>query len=179
MKNLTLLSALFAMAVLFIANIQSPYVTFPEEAPGELTFIGNAGSDQVFSLERWKFSKVENADQPENIVVVAEFDLTSMEGGWPDLLKSIKKKKDYFYIKKYKTASVKIEGATANEDGSYNTDAVLTLKGKTKKVPMTFTISDEAPYHIEAEGVVMRRKFGFTGGGPKNEVPVKVSADLE
>jgi polyisoprenoid-binding protein YceI len=167
------------VALLFIAHIESPYVSFPEEAPGTLTFIGNAGSDQVFTVERWKFSKVENAAQPESILVEAQLDITSIQCGWADLLKGVKKKKDYFYVKKFKTASVQIEGATANKDGSYSTDALLTLKGKTKKVPMTFTISEEAPYHIEAEGVVMRRKFGFTGGGPKDEVPVKVSADLE
>jgi polyisoprenoid-binding protein YceI len=177
MRILILVSALFAL--LFIANIESPYVSFPEETPGKLTFIGNAGSDQVFTVERWKFSKVENADQPENILVEAEFDITSINCGWGDLLKGVKYKKDYFYVNKFKTASVKIEGATANDDGSYTTEAVLTLKGKTKNVPMTFTISDEAPYHIEAEGVVVRKKFGFNGKGPKNEVPVKVSADLE
>ncbi|MEZ4686700.1 MAG: YceI family protein [Bacteroidia bacterium] len=176
MKNLLVLAALFP--ILFIAHIQSPFVHFPAETPGSITFIGNAGSDQEFTVERWKFSKVENAGQPEKIRVEAEMDMTSIRCDWADLLKGVKDKKDYFYVKKYKTASVTINGAKANADGSYSTDAELTLRGKTKTVPLTFSISKEAPFHIEAQGIVMRRKFGFTGGGPRDEVPVKVSADL-
>ena len=176
MKNIIILFAL--LSALLIANIQSPYVYFPAETPGTLSFIGNAGSDQEFTVERWKFTRVNHADNPEMIEVEAELDITSINCGWKDLLNGVRDKKDYFYVQKFKTASVKIEGASLNEDGSYSTHAALTLKGKTKKVPMTFTISKEPPYHIEAEGVVLRRKFGFTGGGPKNEVPVRVSADL-
>lgn len=179
MKRLLFISILGLFFVCSTALTDSAFVSFSDETPGSLTFTANAGSDQLFTVERWKFSKVENAHDPENILLEAEFDIASISNGWTDMLQSVKKKKDYFHVSKFKVASVKIEGAVANDDGSYSTDAVLTLKGISKEVPLTFTISTEAPYHVEAEGVVKRKKFGFKGKGPKNEVPVKISADLE
>ncbi|MFK7971707.1 MAG: YceI family protein [Bacteroidia bacterium] len=178
MKRFFIIAPLLIALISLLAYTDSPYINFPDKAPGKLSFIGNAGSDQVFSVERWKFSKVENANDPENIQIQAELDISSLACSWDDLLQSVKKKKDYFNVSKFKVASVSIEGAKANDDGSYTADAMLSLKGVTKKVPVNFTISDEAPYHIEASAVVKRKKFGFNGGGPKNEVPVTISADL-
>ncbi len=56
---------------------------------------------------------------------------------------------------------------------------MLTLKGISQPVTLTFTISEEAPYEIHAEGVIQRRNFRFTGNGPLDEVPVKVDAVLQ
>ncbi|MEM9260022.1 MAG: YceI family protein [Bacteroidota bacterium] len=157
----------------------SPVVSFPTEAPGTITFIGNAGSDNTFTVNRWKFDQLENLVDPTNIKVAATLDMTSITTGWKDLEKNLHKKKEYFNSKKFNTAQVKIEGATLQEDGSYLAEALLSLKGVQRAVPITFTLTGSGPYQLEAKATVMRRKFKFTGNGPKDEVPVMVSAALE
>ena len=150
----------------------------PEETPGTIEFIGDAGSPNVMTFERWGFTRVENADTPENIQVEALFDVRTLKCDWKDLQNSLLKKKDYFFARKFPEASLLINGATAQEDGSYMTQAELTLKGVTQTVELNFTISEEKPHTVHAEGVVQRRLFKFTGDGPNDEVPVVVDAVL-
>ena len=150
-----------------------------ETSPGTIEAIGNAGSDQVFSFRKWSFTKanVPNGNF-EEVEVEVEINTSSVETGWKKLEKSVKKKTDYFYVKKFPKATISIDGAEKQADGSFMTEAELTLKGITKKVPLTFTVSSKQPYRIKGEGVIKRRKFGFTGGGPKNEVPVSFDVIL-
>ena len=148
-------------------------------APGTIEFIGDAGTPNVFTFENWGFTKIENAGDPENIRVEAVFDVRSLKCDWKELEESILKKKDYFFVKKFPEARLSINGAVATEEGKYTTEALLTLKGISKKVKLVFTISEEAPYTVHAEGVIQRRIFKFTGDGPEEEVPVKVDAVLE
>ncbi|MCB0564551.1 MAG: YceI family protein [Phaeodactylibacter sp.] len=148
-------------------------------APGTIEFIGDAGTPNVFTFENWGFTKIENAGDPENIRVEAVFDVRSLKCDWKELEESILKKKDYFFVKKFPEARLSINGAVATEEGKYTTEALLTLKGISKKVKLVFKISEEAPYTVHAEGVIQRRIFKFTGDGPEEEVPVKVDAVLE
>ncbi|MCB0548364.1 MAG: YceI family protein [Phaeodactylibacter sp.] len=148
-------------------------------APGTIEFIGDAGSPNVFTFENWGFTRVENADDPENIKLEAVFDVRSLQCSWKDLEQSLLKKKDYFFVKKFPEARLSVDGATPLADGRYRTEATLTLKGTSRNVELVFTISEEAPYRVKAEGVVQRRLFKFSGNGPKDEVPVKVDAVLE
>lgn len=144
-----------------------------KDTPGLIQAIGNAGSDQFFTFRKWDFTKVEMPnEQVENIQLELEINTSSISCDWKDLEKGVKKKKDYFFIKKFPKATVSINGATANNNGTYTADAVLTLKTHTRAVPVTFTISDTKPYQVKGEGVITRQDFGFTGGGPKDEVPV-------
>ncbi|MEM9836353.1 MAG: YceI family protein, partial [Bacteroidota bacterium] len=156
-------------------------ILFPEEAPGALTFIGNAGSDNLFTVNKWKFTRVENPDQPTEIGVTAILDMTSITCDWKDLQRNLHKKKDYFYSKKWKTATITIDGAELQEDNIYQAIARLEIKGITKDIPIDFTITgdDTEGYSVDASATVMRRKWKFTGGGPKEEVPVMVAAKLE
>jgi polyisoprenoid-binding protein YceI len=72
-----------------------------------------------------------------------------------------------------------IDGAEAIGDGQYRTDAELTLKGVTKSVALTFTLTEtDGIFHVDARGELKRQDFKFTGGGPKNMVPLTVAADL-
>ncbi|MEM6726781.1 MAG: YceI family protein [Bacteroidota bacterium] len=143
------------------------------ETPGTLTFIGDAGSPNLFTINRWE---IENAKLPGGDFTQVKADIlidaTSFTGDWKDLEYSIKKKKDYFYIKKFPKATVKINGAEQQDDGSYTTEASVTLKGKTKKVALTFTVSETPPYQVVGGGVIQRRQFNFSGDGQKEEVPV-------
>jgi polyisoprenoid-binding protein YceI len=173
----TTLLALVALTLLsFTAQ---DFYQYEGETPGTLTAIGDAGSPNVFTFERWHFASIEMpGEDPTQIQAVIEIDVTSAVCDWKDLETSIKKKKDYFYIKKFPKAMVTINGATRQEDGSYRTDALLSLKGVEKSVPLSFTISTTKPYQIIGEGVIMRREFRFSGDGPKEEVPIAFTATL-
>lgn len=170
-----LAAATISLAFLYAA---SPTIVFPAEAPGEITFIGNAGSDNVFTVNNWKFDRLENLSSPENITVTAVLDMTSITCDWKDLEQNLHKKKDYFYSKKFSTATIQIDGAEKQEDGSYQATATLSMKGVSKELPLSFTLSGSGPYELTAQATVDRRKFKFTGNGPKDEVPVTVKATL-
>lgn len=172
--------AAIATAVFFLAFKPSPTAGMSvKDTPGWIQAIGNAGSDQVFTFEKWQFTKAKmKDDKVENLELEAEIDCTSLTGDWEDLVKSIKKKKDYFHVSKFPTAKVVIDGAEDQGDGTWMTKAEVTIKKFAKEVPLTFTISDEKPYIVKGNGELKRRKFGFTGGGPKNEVPVSFEATL-
>ena len=146
------------------------------DTPGIIQAIGEAGSPNVFTFKKWEFTKVEMPENKvENIKVEIEINTSSLTTEWKDLEKNIKKKKDYFYIKKFPKALVKIDGATAKEDGSYTTEALLTLKGVTKPITLSFTMDGNK---VKGSGVIMRRNFKFTGDGPKDEVPISFEATL-
>ncbi|MEM9985192.1 MAG: YceI family protein [Bacteroidota bacterium] len=150
-----------------------------DSAPGLIQAIGDAGSPQVFTFEKWEFTEASMAEgKIENIQLAIEINTSSLTCDWKDLQNNIRKKKDYFYVKKFPTAKVVIDGATRQADGSYTTEAMLTLKKKTKPVTLTFSISEEAPYQVKGEGLIIRQDFGFTGGGPKDEVPINFDVTL-
>ena len=149
------------------------------DTPGTLQFVGNAGQATTFTVEQWSFGKVEmKGDSVQNIYAEIEMNTSSINASWKDLVDNIKKKKDYFYVKNFPKATVIINGAKKMDDGSYETDAKLTLRGIEKPVKLTFTISAEKPYKVIGSGTITRQDFGFTGGGPKNDVPVSFEATL-
>ncbi|MEL6650464.1 MAG: YceI family protein [Bacteroidota bacterium] len=171
-------STVFSTALLMIGLFCSAFVGYESngDTPGTIEFIGDAGSPNVMTFARWQFTRVDLPQgNVEAIDLALEINTSSMQTSWKDLEKSLKKKKDYFYIKKFPTATVEIKGAQALADGRYQTDAVLTLKGISKVVPLTFSIDGN---HVVGEGTIMRREFDFTGDGPKDEVPVSFDVYL-
>lgn len=149
------------------------------EAPGLIEFIGDAGSPNVFVFRKWALDEVKIPQGDlEKVQIKLTIQTGSLETQWKDLEKNIRKKKDYFYAKKFPRATVSINGAKKMKDGSYTTAAMLTLKGITKPVTLSFTASDTAPYHIKGNGIITRQNFKFTGGGPKDEVPVNFEIEL-
>lgn len=174
-------SFLFVFTLIAFTTLytSSPTVSFPGEAPGAITFIGNAGGDNLFTVQHWKFDRLGNLSDPENIQVTAILDMTSITCDWKDLEKNLHKKKDYFHSKKFSTAQLTIDGATVQADGSYLAQAELSLKGVSRSIPLSFTLTGSGPYELEASATVERRQFRFTGNGPKDEVPVMVTATLE
>ncbi|MEM6396871.1 MAG: YceI family protein [Bacteroidota bacterium] len=153
---------------------------YPDKPPGTITFIGDAGNPNEFTVEQWKFSRVENLDNPAEIGITAVLDMRSITCDWKDLEKNLHKKKDYFNSRRYQTAMIIVDGAEQQEDGSYIAEAMLELKGKRKAIPISFTLdeNEEGIPTVAAESVVMRRKWDFSGNGPKDEVPVTVNAEL-
>lgn len=170
MKKITYFLPVFCLVFFAFTSIE---IGTTGETPGTIQAIGNAGSDQVFTFQKWQFTKSEMPENNiENISLEIEINTSSLTCDWKDLEQNVKKKKDYFFIKKFPKATVKIEGAEPLGDGKYRTNADLTLKGKTNPVELIFTISEEAPYQVKGEGVILRRKFGFSGNGPADEVPI-------
>ncbi|MEM0997796.1 MAG: YceI family protein [Bacteroidota bacterium] len=166
-------------ALLFLAFDQSTSMPDLGEAPGTIEFIGDAGSPNKMYFEKWNFTEASMADdQIENLHLVATIDISSIKGDWKDLVKSIKKKKDYFNVADFPTAQVEVKGAEKQADGSYNSEVMLTLKKFTKPVLVNFTMTEEKPYVVEGTAEITRKKFGFTGKGPKPTVPVTFMATL-
>ncbi|MTB51086.1 YceI family protein [Lewinella sp. W8] len=158
----------------------SPTIIFPATAPGSITFVGNAGSDQVFTVNTWKFDEISGLENPTNIKAIAVLDMTSITCDWKDLEKSLHKKKDYFHSKKFNTATIIIDGAEAAEEaGTYTANGKVSIKGVTRSIPIEFSLTGEGPYQLEAKASINRQQFKFTGGGPKDIVPVMVSATIE
>ncbi|MEM9858853.1 MAG: YceI family protein [Bacteroidota bacterium] len=151
-----------------------------EEPPGVIQAIGNAGSDQVFTFKKWKIEKLkwEEPGDYEGIYLEVLIDCKSLTTDWKDLEKNIRKKKDYFYVKKFPTAKVIVKGAQKISDQEYTAEMELTLKGVTKVVPVTFLTDASNHLKISGTGEINRRKFKFTGGGPKNEVPLSFEITL-
>lgn len=150
-----------------------------EEPPGEIQVIGNAGGERVFTMKKWKINSLQwEPGDYESISIEILIDCKSLTHDWKDLEKNIKKKKDYFYVKKFPTALVKINGATKMEENKYSAEMELTLKGVTRSVPLTFSVDDVENFKISGEGELNRRKFKFNGGGPENEVPLRFNMTL-
>ena len=139
MKKFILLSTL---AVFLFAFTQVERATIGD-SPGTIQAIGDAGSPNIFTFQKWKFINVEMLeDKVENIKLSIEINTSSLTCDWKDLEKNIRSKKDYFYVKKFPKATIAIDGAKRLVDGSYQTTAMLTLKKNTKPVELTFTISE-------------------------------------
>lgn len=148
-------------------------------APGTIQFMGDAGQATTFTVEDWKFTKVSmKDDKVENVAVEIEMETSSISASWKELVQSIKKKPDYFHVKSFPKASVAVNGASKNADGSYSTTAQITIKKVTKPVTLNFTISETKPYKIKGTGTIIRQDFDFNGGGPKDEVPLMFEAVL-
>lgn len=175
-------SILLWVLTLSLGLFFSSFISYEDgtmETPGQIEFIGDAGSPNVFVFRKWAIDEVRIPDgNMEKVQVKLTIQTGSLETQWKDLEKNIRKKKDYFYIKKFPRASVTIDGAQKMADGSYTTKALLTLKGVTKPVELSFTASDTAPYSIKGSGTIIRQKFKFNGGGPKDEVPVNFELTL-
>ncbi len=186
LRIITLGILINAMALIFACTqskeTMSPPTVSPAEwpaAPGVISAIGSAGGANTFTFEKWRFTKAEMPDDKiENISLAIEISTASLTTDWKDLEKSIRSKKDYFYASKFPIARVSIDGATAQGDGKYTCDALVTLKGVSKTVPLTFQISDSKPYQVKGEGLIFRSKFKFTGKGADEKVPLSFEVTL-
>jgi len=174
----TLLAAtvIFSMFNFSIDHSQLEELT-TGEPPGTIQFIGNAGSNNVFTIEHWNFTKAENLNTPEKIKIEAILDMRSITTKWKELEQSLLSKKDYFYVKKFPEARISINGSQKTSNG-YKTTALLTLKGIEKDIQLDFTISEKSPFEINASGIVNRLDFKFKDKGPKDEVPVTIKATI-
>ena len=181
MKNFFVLCfAALGTALLLFAFTNDPGPSIaPGEVPGTIEMTAKTQGETKLYFDKWQFESFSlKKGAVEKIKADVLIDTRSLSSEWTDLVKSIKKKPDYFYVKKFPTARVKVNGAQATEDGKWMTEAKVTIKDQTHLVPLTFTISEEAPYDIVGDAVILRKKFDFTGDGPKWEVPVHFEATV-
>lgn len=174
------LLALILIGAFFAWAFNDPYAfKLDEEPPGTINVTGIAGSPKVFEFKKWKINKFDwQQDDFETINIEVLIDCKSLSHEWKDLEKNIKKKKDYFYVKKFPTAMAKVTGASRNEDGSYSAIMELSLKGVVREVPIQFEVVSSAPFRVVGQGELNRRNFKFNGGGPQDIVPLNFDITL-
>lgn len=144
--------------------------------PGTIQFTGDAGSPNVFTVMDWRFTQAEIPEGDiEQIKVALILNTASITTDWKDLEKSVLKKKDYFYVKLFPEATILIDGAEKIDEQTYQTEAMLTLKGISNPVKLTFTLEQN---HVVGKGVITRELFKFNGEGPKSQVPVSFDVYL-
>jgi polyisoprenoid-binding protein YceI len=179
MKKQNVLIGACAIGLILILSSFITYESGAFATPGTIEFIGDAGSPNVFVFRKWAFDEIKVPDgKLEEMQIALTIQTGSLETQWKDLEKNIRTKKDYFYVKKFPRATIKIDGAEKQPDGSYTTEAMLTLKGVTKPVKLAFSASETVPYQIKGTGVITRQQFKFTDGGPKDEVPISFDITL-
>ncbi len=171
MKKVLIISAITVAIVTFFSSFVG--IRTAKEAPGKIQFTTNAGSDQLFTINEWRFTNFDlQKDAVEKMNIELTMDMGSLSCDWKDLEKSVKKKHDYFYVKNFPTAKISIKGATKKADGNYECNATLTLKSIMKPILLTFSVKEENGLHVIGTGTVNRRDFDFTGSGPQDEIPV-------
>lgn len=91
---------------------------------------------------------------------------------------------DYFNAQQYPTITFKSSKLTKNADGTYAADGELTLRGVTKPLTVTLSVSEEkqgmrggAVRGVETTFTIKRSEFGMTSGipGVSDEVTLMVS----
>ncbi len=142
------------------ANEVKQAIEFNEPAPGKLKWISNAGWEAIGTFDRWKF---ESVDVPDNDFsrVKAEIlvDLMSVKHEKKGLENHLKED-DYLGAVSDNVARISIDGATTNDRGGFNANTILTLKGVTKEVPVSFRVMKSMPARVVGEGMLMREDFG-------------------
>lgn len=164
MKNiiiLTLVSILFSPQFITAQNW-----TFQAEK-SQLKWAGKAAFS-TYTLEgRIDLKSAEIQTSEDNIQVgTFIFDMKSMNGEIKDLIKHLKSK-DFFEVKKYKTATFELKEMSINDKGESIAKGELTIKGKTK--PIEFVINSrnvDNQLTIKGKAIVNRTEYGITFNSP-------------
>lgn len=94
------------------------------------------------------------------------FDMKSMDGASKDLIKHLKSK-DFFEVKKYKTATFKINTIQLSKENQWTAEGDLTIKNKTKAI--AFLITQNVVGNqllVKGKAIVNRTEFGITFNSP-------------
>ncbi len=165
------------ISILILAFIGITFFSFVEireiDSPGTITFIGNAGGDNLFTVNDWKFTMLHyDPNDFTSLRASIEMNVASITCEWKELETSIVNKKDYFHVKKYPICTLDVNEIIDLGDGNFQAQATLGLRNKKKDVKIDFTRADDNPNRLLGGTTLIRQDFGFKGKGPKNEVPV-------
>lgn len=79
--------------------------------------------------------------QAEVIVDMDSIDVANLDGEWKDKLMNHLRSDDFFSVKKYQTAILKINKMTKNKNGSYQAVGTLQIKNITQ--PISIEVKEE------------------------------------
>ncbi len=159
--------------------IDAPTSTKKTAPPGEITFIGTTKYEKVMSFQEWAITKAEiPSGNIEDLHVEVEIKVKSIFNENKVMVRHLKNKEHWFNTKKFPLATVVIDKASKNDDGTYSSNANITIKGVSQEVPVQFTISEAAPYTVEGTATLNRKNFDLLEGGPKDIVPVSFKATI-
>lgn len=145
-----IIALLFAAAPALVAD----------DAPGTLEFKAH---NQIYnaqgSFKKWHFTKVDIPDGDfEKATVEFEVDLGSVWEKAADLISHLLTP-DFLDVKKYTTATVKIDRAEKTGDDTYEAVATVSLHGVTVEVPIEFKVVGSSPLEIEGTATLSRTAF--------------------
>lgn len=94
------------------------------------------------------------------------FDMKSMDGESKDLIKHLKSK-DFFEVKKYKTATFKINTIKISKENQWIAEGDLTIKNKTKAIAFLITQNVVGnQLMVKGKAIINRTEFGITFNSP-------------
>ncbi len=151
----------------------SSNVTFDATPPGEIKWTGTAGRSFTGTFDRWKFNSFELPDG-DYTKVKAEIavDIASVNVN-PDGLENHLRADDYLDAKGHPIATIKLNGATKEDDGSYTSQATVELKGIKNDVEIYFFVDGDI---VKGLATLLRQNHEVGDDkGVKNEVPITFS----
>ena len=168
-KTLLLLTALGFVLTAAVAGTETKPATkaaTPAGAPGEITFKAN---NEMYSADGtftdWSFTNIDipGGDITKGVVEM-EIDLASVAEKSEKLAAHLRTP-DFFDVKRFTTATVKIHGAKKKEEAEgYTATATVGLHGMSSDVPVEFTVTSKKPLAISGTAVLVRTAHGI--GGP-------------
>lgn len=150
-----------------------------QDSPGTITFIGNAGKDQVMSFEKWEYTSVNiDGNDLTTLDLIAEIDITSLKANNNLLRKHLVNKSEWFDTKQFPKATVHIHQVKNIEGNKFEATANIGLKGIEGEIPISFEVIEENPIKVQGEASLNRQDFKVDGKGPKDIVPITFEATL-
>lgn len=118
-------------------------------------------------------------DDLENARVVAEIDMRNFDTGSQDRNSSLPGK-DWFYVKKFMTATFSSEDFMQKDDGTYEASGTLELRGVTQAVILPFTLSIAGDRAVmEGQVSLNRSDFGVGQGAWASGEWVSLNVDID
>lgn len=155
-------------------------ISFDEAPPGTLYWIANAGWEAKGTFDKWKIVNFDVADNDyTQIKTEIAVEINSVNHDDKGLENHLRKD-DYLAAKEYPVAKINIDGATYDKASDmYNCDAVVSLKGATHNVPLSFTVSNDSPAKIKGSGTLFRKNYNVgDDAGVNNEVGINFEFEV-
>lgn len=165
MKNIITI-ILCSTFILFIQTAFAQSWTF-QPTKSQLNWSGKAAFSAYTLGGTLQLKSAELASTDEEIQTgTFLFDMKSMDGEIKDLIKHLKSK-DFFEVKKYKTATFKLEELEVDANGQTIAKGQLTIKDQTKPIEMKVELEQiDNQLTISGKAIVNRTDFGITFNSP-------------
>jgi polyisoprenoid-binding protein YceI len=159
-----------------------PNVTY--SAPGKLQFEAKSNLYEALAEFRdWKFTEIKfaNKENLNGLLAKLEINMNSVFEKTIRLTQDLKNP-DYFDVKKYPKAYIKIYEVKATNDSIYAAKMDIKLKDKKMTKPFEFTVIQTSPnYKVKGQVTLLRETFevGMTMSSIESEVKVMFETELK